>query len=654
VNLVVNGLRVVYQDGGHDLLALDNVDLDLEPGTITALVGESGSGKTTLGKALMGLLPENARVQGDVRFDGKPLIGLAEADLNAMRWSLIAMVFQNGAASFNPVVRIRDQVAEPLIVHRGLSKDKARDVAGKALEGLGLEPELHRRFAHELSGGQVQKALIAMALILDPAFVILDEPTAALDPMTRGFVAGVIADLKARGKAVLLITHDLELAATLADTIAVLYLGRVMEVLPAADLFERPFHPYTLALGRAFPRLDATKDLGGIRGDAFYRITHAHATGAGHDHSHVVAPGAIHDDGHAPATGCLFFPRCTQAMADCAVVPILLELAGDHQLRCCRGGIVSLLELSGVQKHYGDIQALGPTDLRLDAGEVLCLVGETGSGKTTLAMIAAGVLAADQGRRSFEGRDMDKWIRRDYKTLARRIGVVYQNPAEAVSHRLTVAEIVAEPLAIQGLAEPALQRRVVAVLEAVRLPTVPEFMRRYPHELNLGAIQRVCLARALAVSPSLLVADEPTSALDPSVQAKVLKMMLDLQVENGLTMLFVTHDIGLARKIADRIAVMLSGILVEIGPAAKVLADPYHPYTRMLVNGAGQGRVNGGAAASGCVFAARCPEAMEICFCQAPAPLDSQAGRHVACCHSINPINPINPKNPTNSFRRKT
>lgn len=634
MNLVVNGLHVIYQDGGHGLLALDNVDLELAPGIITALVGESGSGKTTLGKALMGLLPENARIRGDVRLDGKPLIGMAEADFNAIRWSRIAMVFQNGATSFNPVVRILDQVAETLITHQGLCKDKAREMAGQALEGLGLEPELHRRFAHELSGGQVQKALIAMALILDPAVVILDEPTAALDPLTRGFVAGVIAGLKARGKAVLLITHDLELAATLADTIAVLYLGQVMEVLPAADLFDRPLHPYTLALGRAFPRLDATKDLVGIRGDAFYRIAHAHPGGIGYDHSHVVAPGAIHDNGHAPATGCLFYPRCTQAVSDCAVVPVLLELAGDHQLRCCRGGIVSLLELAGVQKRYGDIRALGPTDLRLAAGEVLCLVGETGSGKTTVAMIAAGVLAPDRGRRIFEGRDMDKWIRKDYKTLARRIGVVYQNPAEAVSHRLTVADIVAEPLAIQGLAEPARQRRVVEALEAVRLPTVPEFLRRYPHELNLGAIQRVCLARALAVSPGLLVADEPTSALDPSVQAKVLKMMLDLQVENGLTLLFVTHDIGLARKVADRIAVMLAGTLVEIGPAAKVLASPLHPYTRMLVNGAGQGKGNGGAVRSdGCVFAVRCSEAMAICHRQAPASLEEEIKSHWACCH---------------------
>jgi len=631
VSLRIEQLSVVYRGSDQGLLALDGIDLELVPGRITALVGESGSGKTTLGKAGMRLLAENAQISGNIVLDGRPVLGLAEPDFNALRWSRIAMVFQNGAASLNPVQCILDQVAEPLVVHRGLAEAQARAQAGRSLEQFGLPAGLHGRFPHELSGGQVQKALLAMALILDPEVVILDEPTAALDPMTRSFVAEIVSELRPRGKAVLLITHDLELADALGDTIVVLYLGQVMEVLPRGTLFDNPQHPYTLALGRSYPRLDAAKDLGGIRGDAFYRRLHAH--------THTVSPDSAHENGHAPSDGCLFYPRCTQAVTDCAQAPVALEAAGVRRLRCRRRGIVSRLLLEGVAKRYGPVQALAPTDLTLQAGEVLCLVGETGSGKSTLAMIAAGVLGANQGRRRFEDRDMDQWLRHDYKSLARRIGVVYQNPSEAVSHRLCVADIVAEPIQIHGLLPDltATAARVAELLAMVRLPTNPEFLRRYPHELNLGAVQRVCIARALALSPGLLVADEPTSALDPSVQAKVLKMILELQIENGLTLLFVTHDIGLARKIADRIAVMHAGALVEIGPAAAVLNRPLHPYTRMLVNGAG--RIPGGAgpaapaSPSGCAFARRCPEATEICGHRAPESIGSDPHRHVAACH---------------------
>jgi peptide/nickel transport system ATP-binding protein len=241
-----------------------------------------------------------------------------------------------------------------------------------------------------------------------------------------------------------------------------------------------------------------------------------------------------------------------------------------------------------VAKSYGKVTALHPTDLTLMAGEVFCLVGETGSGKTTLAMIAAGAVFPDQGTRTFQGRDMDLWMKKDAASLATRIGIIYQNPAESVSHRLTVFEIVAEPLRIHKPVtnESALADRVKAALSDVRLSCAPEFLKRYPHELNMGAIQRVCLARALVHEPDLLVADEPTSALDPSVQAKVLKMLLTLQIEKGVTLLFVTHNIGLARKVADRIGVMSGGRIIETGPAARIINHPDHEYTRTLIRSA--------------------------------------------------------------------
>jgi len=313
--------------------------------------------------------------------------------------------------------------------------------------------------------------------------------------------------------------------------------------------------------------------------------------------------------------------------------------AGSHRVRCLRGGIASRLELEEVSKRFGQVRALCPTDLNLRAGEVFCLVGETGSGKTTLAMIAAGVLDPDQGNRIFDGRDMDEWRNKDYRSMARMIGVIYQNPAEAVSHRLSVFDIVAEPLRIQGLgsAKEELGARVKRAMADVHLSTEPAFLRRYPHELNMGAIQRICIARALVVEPSLLVADEPTSSLDPSIQAKVLKLLLDLQIERGLTMLFVTHDMGLARKIGDRIGVMVAGTMVELGPSIHVFGTPLHPYTRLLIrsaggDGKGLAHVSAAPPEGGCPFAARCSSAERRCFSELPPYASPDGGYHLVRC----------------------
>lgn len=635
--LWIENVSVAYRDGDHSLLAVDQVSVGVTPGQIVALVGESGSGKTTLGLACMGLLPGNALLTGRIRLDGQPLQDLPEKTLNQLRWSRLAMVFQNGVVNMNPVLPIIDQVAEPLVTHRSLSPHEAKGLAAKALQEVGLEPGMGRRYPHELSGGQVQRALLAMALILDPEVLILDEPTAGLDAVTRILVAEVICRAKARGKAILLISHDLELASHLADTLAVLYLGQIMEIMPAGDLLDNPCHPYTLALVRSYPSLTATRDLGGIRGDAFYRIIHRHAAEES-DHPHIKGTDTSHENGHAPPSGCIFQPRCTQNIDECARYPVALEPAANHQVRCRRGGIVTLLDLHRVSKQYEQTVALHPTDLSLRAGELFCLVGETGSGKTTLAMIAAGVLRPESGRRTFAERDLDDWTRHDYRSLARRIGVVYQNPAASVSHRFSVQDIVAEPLRIHGLDQDraAIRERVQQVLAEVRLPTDPEFLSRYPHELNLGALQRVCLARALILHPSLVIADEPTSSLDPSVQAKILKMLLNLQTERGLTMLFITHDIGLARKVGDRLGVMLAGQLVEIGPAHLVLNQPLHPYTRMLLDSVSvlspgvAPQITASNGIRGCPFFLRCSQSQEICQREVPPP-EPRGQRRVAC-----------------------
>ncbi len=658
----IENMSVIYRDGGHSLLALDKITLSLKGGRVTALVGESGSGKTTIANAIMGLLPQNAVMEGSIRLDGSELKGLDEESYRKIRWQKVGMVFQNGASSLNPVHRIVDQVAEPLIYHVNMKKEEALGIAEKRLAAMNLSSEEMHRYPHELSGGQVQRALFAMALILNPKALILDEPTSAMDAAMKGFISSMIRDLSAEGMAILLITHDLDLAVKTADEAAMLYLGQIMEILPARDLLLKPCHPYTLAIGRSFPAMDAVRDLGGMRGDAFYRYTHVHRLKEGgvQPHIHIAAGADKEEGGHAPASGCLFRPRCTQAVEECSRTQVPLMPVGDHQVRCLRGGIIDLLKFDGIKKSYGRVIALESADFSVRAGEVFSIVGETGSGKTTLAMIAAGALQPDSGKRTFKGRDMDDWISEDRPSLSAEIGIIYQSPSESVSHRFTVFDIVAEPLHIRkkghgaslkendGAGVDETRRRVLTAMTDVHLPLQPDFLKRHPHELNMGAIQRLCIARALVHEPALIVADEPTSALDPSVQAKVVKMLLNLQTEKGLTMIFVTHDIGLARKISDRICVMLAGRIVEIGPAAKVIGRPGHPYTRALLDSVRGNSirdiklrfpshaVNSPPRSGGCPFADRCERRTDQCLAMDPPRVGLEELSHSVRC--FNPL----------------
>ena len=640
MSLDIRNLSVIYRDGKHSILALEDVSLEIKPGQCLALVGESGSGKTTLGKACLGLLPGNAERQGHIYLDNQEINFSDEAALNRIRWKRLAMVFQDGAVSLNPVHRIVHQVAEPIIRHEGLSRREAVDRASLFLEKIGLSKEYHTRYPHQLSGGQIQQSLLAMAMILDPCVIILDEPTSALDAMKKGIVAKIIREVRDQEKAVLLITHDLEFASNNADIMAVIYLGQIMETLPAEEMLSNPLHPYTLALGRSYPTMNTTRDLGGIRGDAFYRIVHRHGqinkTQVIHTHTQSIKSG--HENGHAPPTGCLFHDRCTQATEQCKKTIIDFEEVGNHRVRCLRRGIVNMLELKGVTKKYDKVPALQSIDLTIKSGELLALVGETGSGKTTLAMISAGVLKPDQGVRVFDGRDMDQWMKKEYASLAKRIGIIYQHPAESISHRFSVYEAVAEPLKIHGVGKDRAERteRVKSVLADVHLSKDEAFLGRYSHELNMGTLQRVCLARALVLDPLMLIADEPTSSLDPSVQAKVMKLLLNLQIERGLTMLFISHDIGLARKISDRIGVMLGGRLVELGQAAKIITSPAHPYTRLLVDSVTEKWERDSKHTvkalphEGCPFASRCPKRQDQCDIKDP-PLLKVDQRQVAC-----------------------
>ncbi|MCI5166892.1 MAG: ABC transporter ATP-binding protein [Candidatus Electrothrix sp. GM3_4] len=622
MTLRINGLSVLYQTEHNLLQALEDIDLEIRPGTCTALVGESGSGKSTLALACLGLLPKETVIRGGISLDGEEIDYNDKESVNRLRWFRVAIAFQNGTANLNPVHRVIEQVAEPLICRKKINRNDALQQAAQALGQLGLVEREYNRYPHQLSGGQAQRVLLAMALVLDPEILILDEPTSNLDAVTRVLISQVMRQATDAGKAILLITHDLEFAVQNSQQTVVLYSGQIMERLPSNNLLLAPSHPYTMALGRSYPDMERARDLGGIRGESLRRTVGTSTTSPGTE-------------------GCLFVDRCTQSTVLCAQNRPVLPATGNSAVRCLRQGIVKILELKGVGKAYKDVQALKATDLSIKAGEVFALIGETGSGKSTLSMIAAGLLQPDKGERTFDNRDMDEWIQSDYKAMARKIGVVYQNQAESFSHRFTIFDILAEPLRIHGQKnKDSLLKAIVEALARTHLPHDQAFLKQYPHQLNMGALQRLSIARALMLKPQLLIADEPTSSLDPSVQAKILQLLLRLQTELGLSMLFITHDLALARKVSDRIGVMLDGVMVECGPATSVLERPAHPYTKFLLDSA-RGRVFGKnfavvskAASGGCGFATRCDQVAENCTLSPPQP--RQIDQRTVACHNIN------------------
>ena len=545
MTLSIRDLRVSF--GKTEILR--GIDLDLEVGECLALVGESGAGKTTLGLSVMGLSRGSA--SGEICFKKRSLFGISAEEFRELRGAEMAMVFQNVEDALDPVQRIADQIAEAIAVHRSINARNASRLAVRHLSNVGLNKEKARMYPHQLSGGEKQRALIAMALVNDPDLLILDEPTASLDALTK---ADIIELLRSAivGRMCMVITHDLSLAASLAERMAVLYAGRIMEMGRTEEILKGPRHPYTRGLIRSYPAMNATKDLQGILGQMVHGLP-----------------------------GCPFHQRCTQRIDICSLeVPEQTEKDG-RIVACHRGGIVPLLEIKGLSLTLDCYPVLCDLDISLCEGETLALVGESGSGKTSLSKAIMGLYEPDRGAVIMEGRRVEK---RD-SAFYSRVQMIFQNPRESVSHRMNVLNAVMEPLMVQkrGSHEQRLQR-AKEVLAMVELPIDHDFLHKYPHQLSGGEVQRVAMARALALGPKLLIADEPTSALDPSVQAKILKLLMNLQDQMGLAILFITHDIALARKISDRMAVMQSGRIVEEGATNEILSRPSHPYTRRLVD----------------------------------------------------------------------
>jgi peptide/nickel transport system ATP-binding protein len=550
--LKIIDLKVSY--GGGEVLR--GIDLEVPRGETLAVVGESGTGKTTLGLSLMGLVKERAKaagVHGRILLDGTYVSQLGRDQLREIRWTKISMVFQNTDDALNPVHTVLAQVREPLKEHGICTGEKADRRAREMLEATGLAEDRFNAYPHQLSIGEKQRVLIAMALVCDPDVVILDEPTSSLDAISKAAVNNMLREL-CRDKVCLVITHDLGAAAALADRVAVLCGGRIVEIAPARAAFTDPRHPYSRGLIRCYPDMSRSKDLQGIRGRACF-----------------------------VARGCPFFGRCTQAIEICGrETPRLRPLHG-RLLACHRGGIVPLLTVTRLSKSLNGRRVLNDVDLTVFEGETLALVGESGAGKTTLAKCLVGLLEPDEGEIGLEGTPV---VKKD-RAFHRRAQMIFQNPREAVSHRMNVLEAVREPLDVQkiGSAQERVQK-VRAALRDAELPDDDAFLQRYPHHLSGGEIQRVVIARALVLEPEVLIADEPTASLDASVQAKIIKLLNTLQEGRGLSMLLITHDIALARKASDRIAVLKDGRIVETGLTGRVLAGPSHAYTATLASSA--------------------------------------------------------------------
>jgi peptide/nickel transport system ATP-binding protein len=545
--LEIRDLRLSY--GGDTVL--NGIDLDLADGETLAVIGESGAGKTSLGMSIMRLT--EARVQGSIRFKGEDLLSLPDMKLQEIRWNRIAMVFQNVNNVLDPVYCALDQVAEPMVEHNLCNKEEAVVRAKQLLAQFGLTPKRFSAYPHQLSGGEQQRVLLAMAFANDPDLLILDEPLSSLDVTTKEELCALLERMDGR-RAKLVMTHDLDTASRLSQRLAVLYGGKIVETGPTQELLRYPKHPYTRALTRAYPNMTRVKDLQGIKG----RMSR-------------------------PVSGCPFHPRCTQAIEICSREMPPLTKSQGRWVACHRGGIITLLSVANLSKSFGSLKAVDSVSLKIEAGETLSLVGQTGSGKTTLAKTIMGLHSPSKGEIYLEG----KRVASQGKDFYKRVQMVFQNPGESLSHRLSVLESVVEPLEVQQIGTKEQRREKAArTIGEVDLPQTEAFLNTYPHHLSGGELQRVAIARALVLDPDLLIADEPTAFLDASIGAKIHKLLLNLQEHRGLSLLYITHDIAAARKVSDRIAVMLEGHIIEEGPSNEIVTAPKQAYTRRLLSSA--------------------------------------------------------------------
>ena len=661
--LTLDGLSIEHAGRRSRQPILQDVSLSIAPGEAYGLVGESGCGKSTVALAAMRYLPEGMRVSaGRVLVEGRDVNALSKSELRTLRGSRVAMVYQDPMSSLNPVMTIGRQLVEVPLLHGETDRHCAWDRAVAMLREVRLPDAeaLMARYPHQLSGGQQQRVVIAMALMAEPALLVMDEPTTGLDVTIEAAILDLVRDLRSKFEsAILYISHNLGTVAGLCDRIGVLYAGRLVETGSVRAVFKAPGHPYTRALLAAVPDLERRCGAG--------RLAAIEGTLTAEDRVR---------------RGCAFAPRCRFAEpGPCTSVPIpLTQVAGEaaHLARCARlaalpaAGIGAaapseaakreqdaavLLNVRDLTKRYeiggrfsgrgsATVYALTDASLAARAGQTLAIVGESGSGKSTFAKVVTGLIGASRGSARLGTAELaDKTVDQRPRELRRRIQMVFQNPDATLNPSHSVEFALMRPLKLlRGLSGGEARAEARRLMERVRLP--PDLLTRMPHQLSGGQRQRVAIARALAGNPDLVIADEPVSSLDVSVQAAIVNLLAELLERSEIGLVLISHDLALVRHMADWVAVMYLGRIVEYGPAGQVFAPPYHPYTEALLAAAPRPDPDAGPPKivlsghmpsptqelQGCPFASRCPHRIAG-LCEREAPPVRRFGEHSIACH---------------------
>ena len=604
--LEIENLAVAYKVRGGEVEAVQNVTLDIKKGESHGIVGESGCGKSTVAWSIINFLGANGYVKrGTIKFQGKNLVGKRGEELRRLRGDQIAMVYQDPMQSLNPSMQLGKQMKEVLTVHQGLSNAEAQKKCIKMLERVHMPDAANvmHRYPHQISGGQQQRVVIAMALLNNPALLLMDEPTTALDVTVEAAVLDLITDLRQEfNTAIMYITHDLGVVARVSSRVGVMYAGEMVERAPVEELFKSPQHPYTQGLMRCVPKLgtDRTSSI-------LYPI-----------------PGRVPSPDGRPA-GCVFWPRCDYMRERCRDErPQLRAIgAGDTWARChfaeeidmgswepsealALPGMIrkkdpdeTILRIDGLKKYYGvrgnslkDVLGLGEkhyvkavehASFKVPKGKTLGIVGESGCGKSTLVKTIIGLERATEGEANFLGFDITDSISTRDQKLIQEMQMVFQNPDSTMNPSYTVGEQIARPLKrFNVMPKEKITAEVLRLLRSMRLGE--NYYNRLPRQLSGGEKQRVGIARALASHPDLVLCDEPVSALDVSVQAAIINLLLEIQEEFGTTLIFISHDLSVVRYFSDYVCVMYLGQIMELGPAEEIYAPPYHPYTEALLS----------------------------------------------------------------------
>ncbi len=648
--LEVRDLAITYRAGGEDVRAVRHVGFTLAAGQTLGMAGESGCGKTTVALSLLRLLPPTARVSGQIFFKGEDVVGLGWQKLRAVRWAQASVVFQGAMSALNPVQTIGEQIREPILLHENVSRRDADVRSAELLDSVGVPSARQASYPHELSGGQRQRVMIAMALACRPDLIIADEPTTALDVIVQAQILALLTELvRERRIGMIVISHDLSVLGDTCELLAVMYAGKIVEIGASRQLLREPRHPYTRVLSRAFPRT----------GDPASRLSPAGLPGEP-------------PDLRAELAGCPFAPRCPEALPECLTREVELWPAGPNRSSACvkianatdsvgaPAGTEQTLSVGGAaepaaawaadsmigrttapagpvngvrvlearnlrvvfpaRRGRGPAHAVDDVNLAIRQGEIVALIGESGCGKSTLARALVGLVRPSSGEIWYAAAPL-RYSSAALKEHRRHVQLVLQDPAGALNPRQNVFDAVAEGPRMHGI-RGGLTARVHKALARAGLRPPEQFIARYPHELSGGQQQRVVIAGALALGPSVIVADEPVSSLDASARGEILKLVLALRDQLSLSALIASHDLGVAWNIADRVAVMYLGRIVEIGTVSEVLLRPQHPYTQALISvlpdaerepGASPLTVLAGEPAdptaipAGCRFHPRCP-----------------------------------------------